>query len=181
MNHDRYFAAAPWPTVLQVSSTVATVLVLVIGVAAHRGIPATTGFTHAIGWAVLMFPVVLLLWSLLATVRGFSVGPGSLVVHRLGWQTRYPLADVSRVYFDAALCKRAVRVFGNGGLFGFTGLYYHRELGRFRLFATDLRQTVVLQTRDRTLVISPAEAQALVAHVHRLHPGAQTVKADGTP
>jgi len=63
-----------------------------------------------------------------------------------------------------------VRVSGNGGLYSFCGWFFSKRLGRYRLFATDLRSTVVLQFPDRTVVISPSAPRAFVEYLHQLIP-----------
>jgi len=51
---------------------------------------------------------------------------------------------------------------GNGGLFSFSGLFYSRRLGRYRLFATDPKRLVVMIMPRRTVVISPADPEAFL-------------------
>jgi hypothetical protein len=54
----------------------------------------------------------------------------------------------------------ALRVCGNGGLFAFSGWFWNRQLGRFRMCATDLAHTVVLRFQDRIWVITPDRPEA---------------------
>lgn len=53
----------------------------------------------------------------------------------------------------------------------FTGWFYNRRLGRFRLFATDLSRGVVLELPHRVLVVTPADPQAFNAFLHQEYPG----------
>jgi hypothetical protein len=53
------------------------------------------------------------------------------------------------------------------GSFSFTGLYRSRELGLYRLFATDLSRAVVLLLPRRTVVVTPASPEAFVEHLER--------------
>ena len=170
MDQTRHFDPAPWSTALKVTSSLGTVLVLGVGIAAYRAIPTPAGFTHHFGLAVaLVFPVMLV-FCLLFTVNGYAVSPSHLEVVRLLWSTKIPLAGLSRVWIEPSVCKGALRIFGNGGLFSFTGLYQNSRLGRFRLFVTDFKQPVVLSIAGRTVVISPASPQAFVEHIHDLFP-----------
>ncbi len=178
MNGEQRFAAARWPTALKIMSAFAVVLLAGVGVAAYRAIPTPTGFTHAFGLGVaLVFPAILV-GALLFIVRGYAVTPDELAIERLLWSTRVPLAGLERVWLDPSVCRGMMRLAGNGGLFAFSGLYRSARLGRFRLFATDLRHAVVLAWPDRTVVITPAAAEAFVEHLHRLLPGTQAGAGD---
>ena len=166
----RYFAAAPWPKALKVSSALGTALIIGIGMAAYRAIPVPAGFTHYFGLGIaLLLPAILCL-SLLFTVTGYIVSSTELAVQRLLWATQIPLSGLKSVWIEPSVCKGSVRIIGNAGLFGFTGLYYSSRLGRYRLFATDLANSVVLEFPNRTVVITPAEAHAFVEHFHHIIP-----------
>lgn len=59
----------------------------------------------------------------------------------------------------------AVRLWGNGGMFAFTGLFWSKPLGRFWIYATSARAAdlVVVETTTRKVVVSPANAEAFLA------------------
>jgi hypothetical protein len=165
-----HFPAAPWATALKVISVSSTVVLLVLGYVAYRAIPVPSGFTHGFGFGVaLVFPAILL-GAFLFSVAGYDLNAGDLYVRRPLWATRVPLAGLRRAYHEPTACRRSLRVFGNGGLYSFTGLYWNRSLGRFRLFGTDLSRAVVLVLEGRTVVVTPENPEAFVAHLRQLHP-----------
>jgi hypothetical protein len=167
---NRHFSVAPWPRSLKVSSLLGGSLVAGIGVMTYRVIPVRSGFTHLFGVGMALVLPALLVGSLLFVVQGYVLESHALLVQRLFHSTRIPLEDVRSVRADPAICKGSSRIFGNAGLFSFTGLYRREGLGRFRLFATDLSRSVVLETADRVVVVTPASPEAFVSHVHRLFP-----------
>lgn len=169
----RRFAAAPWPTVLKVMSLFGTIALLIATVAAYRAAPDAPGFTRNFGIGVAAVPLLLLVTCVLFVVRGFTVDREQLAVERLLSATRIPLGDLTRVWIDPSISKGSLRVMGNGGLFSFSGWFYHRGLGRYRLFATDLRYAVVLRFRRRVIVVSPAAPQAFVEYLREIVPGLQ--------
>ena len=171
MRHD--FPVAPWPTGLKITSAVGTVLILGVGIGAYRAIPVPTGFTHQFGLAVAMILPALLVGSLLFMVTGYAVEGTELYVRRLLWSTRISLQGLDRIWIEPAVCKGSIRVFGNGGLFSFTGLFYSKRLGRYRLFATDISRSVVLVLPSRVVVITPAEPEAFIEHVRQSLPNVQ--------
>jgi len=178
-----YFPAAPWPTALKLISFLGTGGLLGAGYAAYRAIPAPSGFTHGFGLGVaLIFPAVVV-FALLFMVTGYAVAQDALYVQRPLWSTRIALEGLRGARHDPAACRRALRVFGNGGLYSFTGLYWSRALGRYRLFATDPRRAVVLTLGRRVVVVTPAEPETFVAYLGQLFPGvaAETAARSDAP
>jgi len=167
----RYFAAAAWPMTLKAVSLVGATLLCVVSYAAYLAVPARSGFTQAFGTAVALVPLAVLVASLFLVVRGYAVDTTRLGVRRLVTYTRVPLAGLTRVWLAPGVCKGSVRVFGNGGLFSFSGWFYSKPLGRYRMFATDVRNAVVLQFPDRVIVVSPCAPAEFIGHLQRLVPG----------
>ena len=142
-------------------------------VLAYRTIPVPAGFTHGFGLVLaLVFPAIAL-FAFLFSVVGYDLVEGSLCIARPLWSTRIPLAGMRRAWQEPAGCKGALRIFGNGGMYAFTGLYRSSALGRFRLFGTDLRRAVVLQLARRVVVVTPADPDAFLTFLGQLHPGAR--------
>lgn len=171
-----YFAAAPWPGYLKLTSAFGAVLIAIIGIASYRAIPVPSGFTHYFGLGITLVLWGLLIFSALSIITGYTLSQADLAIHRLFWTTHIPLAGVNRAYFEPSICKGATRILGNAGLFGFTGIYKNNRLGRFRLFATDPAHAIVLELPGKTIVITPATTHAFIEHVHRVFP--QTKKDD---
>lgn len=171
----QHFAAAPWPGRLKAVSVLVTLLLASAGVAAYRAAPVPAGFTHGFGLAVaFVFPAIILA-SLLFVVSGYVLDGHDLLIDRLLWSTRIPLSGLYRVYADPAVCKGSRRVFGNGGLFSFTGLYRNKALGMYRLFATDISRAVVLVLPRKTVVVTPASPEDFVRSVRLAYPAAGTI------
>lgn len=166
------FAAAPWPLSLWLISLIATALLLGVGYAAYQAVPVLPGFTHRFGLVVAGLNPVILVGGLLFTVTGYSLDGSDLLIHRLLWSTRFSLFGLRQVFADPKVCKGSIRLFGNSGLFAFTGIYQNARLGRYRLFAIDFTRAVVLIAPARTLVITPAAPHAFIAAVRRAFPQA---------
>lgn len=168
----RHFPAAPWPLSLKLVSALGSVALLAAGFAAYRAIPVPSGFTHDFGLGVALLPVALLLGSLFFIVSGYAVEGADLYIERLVSSTRISLTGLSKAWVEPAVCKGSIRVFGNGGLFSFTGWFYSKKLGRYRLFATDFSHAVVLILPQRVVVVTPADPQAFVEYLRRRFPNA---------
>jgi hypothetical protein len=162
------FPAAPWSGQLKIISFLGSLLLCVVGLAAYRAIPVAQGFTHQFGLLVAAVPVLVPFCASLFVVRGYAIDGKVLFVRRLLWSTRIPLHGLDKVWLDPAVCKGAIRVVGNGGLFSFSGLFYSKALGKFRVFVTDFSQAAVLKLAGQVVVLSPKSPHAFVEHLqHR--------------
>jgi hypothetical protein len=166
----QHFHVAPWPKSLWVSSTLGTILLGAVGVGAVRAIPPS-GFAHTFGTGMACLLPVIAVLSAFFVVTGYTVTPHELRIQRLLWSTPVRLEGLRQAWHDPKVICGSTRVFGNGGLYSFTGLYHSQSLGRYRLFGTDLSRSVVLVLSDRTVVVTPASPHALLVCLQRVFPG----------
>lgn len=151
---------APWGASLHALSWPSTALLLGISFMAARNLGAWD-LEHGGLWGTWLPPLVILICSLF-TVRGYSLAPHTLLVHRLLWRTRIDLAGLQSVTADPKAFRGAIRTCGNGGLFSFSGFYWSKHLGHFRPYVTNLQRGVVLRLPSRSVVVSPADPEAFV-------------------
>ena len=115
-------------------------------------------------------PAVLLvihLLPLILSVRGYKVVPGALLIRRLWWDTRWPLDGQVKASVRPGVMSRSLRLFGNGGVFAFSGTFRNDALGSYRAFVTDFNRTVVIDTPRGVVVVSPDRPADFVAAVQR--------------
>lgn len=120
-------------------------------------------------------PVLLLLVGLF-TIRGYSLTPHNIVIHRLLWRTTLSLAGLESIKADPNAMKGSIRLFGNGGALSFTGLYLNRRLGRYRAFATDPARAVVLEFPSRKVVMTPEDPSLFISSLQERSPDLGTGK-----
>jgi hypothetical protein len=125
-------------------------------------VPVQSGRPFARARAGPLVALVVVGIAALWTVRGYSVTPDRILVHRLLWATRLPRAGLTSATYAPDAMARSIRLFGNGGLFGVVGWFSNRQLGRYRAWVTDPRHTVVLRWADRTVVVSPSPPELFV-------------------
>ncbi len=147
---------ATWSVWLIGISSVLTILCLAIAIAVSE---RSSG---ALSWAAWL-PVALAIGCSLFTVRGYTITPDAVLVHRLLWKTRLERAGLDSARFVPHAMRWSIRTFGKGGFFSFSGLYWNKALGAYRAYVTDPARTVVLHYRSsRTVLLSPVEPQAFV-------------------
>jgi hypothetical protein len=138
--------SAPWSGLLKAISALATLLCVALPI------------FHIPYWiAPIAIPV-----AALFMIRGYGIAPDAILVKRLLWNTRLPLAGLRSATFAPAALAGSIRACGNGGFYSFTGWYYNRELGSYHAYITDRAQAVVLRWDKRTVVVTPDDPERFV-------------------
>jgi hypothetical protein len=108
-------------------------------------------------------PLLVWLACLLLSVRGYTITDDSILIHRLVWNTRLPLEEVTEINFDPEIYYRSFRYFSTDGIFGVSGVHYaQNEGGAFHAFLTDTTKTVLLKFSSRSILVSPPDPQEFV-------------------
>lgn len=151
---------APWGRALRVVSTLVTVLCISMVFFHWTALPGIPPGPVTVSLSLV--PLGLLLACVPFLIRGYSLTPDTLIIHRLFWQTRIPLRGLQSATIKPLAMRGSLRLMGNGGLFSFTGYYRNRPLGTYRAFVTDLHRTVILRFAQRTVLVSPDCPEAFV-------------------
>lgn len=158
--------SAPWSRSLRITTAASVAVLLAVMLAG-----LLTGPRQLLAWRVAMVgvPLVVLLGALPFIVRGYVLTEKHIEVRRLGWSTVLPLAGLVAVTGEPEGFRGSVRLFGNGGLFGITGWFWNRKIGRFRAYATDPGRVVLLRYRDgKKVVVTPHDIQHFIVRVRTL-------------
>lgn len=87
--------------------------------------------------------------------RRYEISATGIQIHRPRNTIVIPYGDIQLVReLQPQDMKGTVRTFGNGGLFGFTGRFYNRQLGHFQMQATAWRKGVLVKAQ-KTVIITP--------------------------
>jgi hypothetical protein len=151
---------APWGTPLIIVSALATVLCL--GITIFRWQAPTPAHFGKVSFWLGLLPAVLVIGCALFCIRGYTLTLDTLIIQRLFWKTRIPLADLQSAEFRPRAMRGSIRTFGNGGFFSVTGYHWSRVLGTYRAFVTDFRRTTILRFPTRTIVLSPDSPEDFV-------------------
>ncbi len=98
--------------------------------------------------------------------RGYRVAEQSIFVKRLIGEACIPLRGLHEA--RAATpddFKWCIRVFGDGGLFGYYGLFRTSKLGTSHWYLTNRRHAVVVITLNRTSLVSPDDQEGFLAAI----------------
>lgn len=152
--HDRSEAQfnAPWGRMLILITSAAVAMLVGMPVA---GLIRDAGDRGIWFLSTVAAPLTILLVAVPFAIRKYGVTANALHVYRLGWKSVISLDQLHDVTVDPQAMKRSLRVFGNGGLFCFAGLFRNKRLGPYRAYATKPELAVVLRFTDRVVVVTP--------------------------
>ena len=119
-----------------------------------------------------LLPLFIIVGAAPFTVRSYTITPDTILVHRLFWNTRVPLAEFQSAQFDPGALRWSIRTCGNGGMYSITGWYWNKRVGAYRAFATDPKRAVILKFSRRTIVVTPDSPEEFVRELSALGRGA---------
>jgi len=146
---DRTFSASYDSTAKAVSAVVCVLLMVVAWV------------VHIV-FIALLFPLFIGL-AYAYSPRGYALSGNAIVIKRLIGNIRVPLGEIRDIRpgtpDDFTGC---LRLWGNGGLFGYYGLFSTTKLGKCYWYLTNRSKTVIVTTSTRILVLSPDDVEGLI-------------------
>ena len=155
--------SASYDTTTKVISAVVLVVFLVIIVATHSVVAGCLTAAIVVGAYA---------WS----PRGYAVSDGSIEVKRLIGRARIPLDGLREARAATKDDFRGcLRLFGNGGLFGYYGLFRTSKLGKSTWYVTNRGKAVVVVTGEKTVLFSPDDVEGFIAAI-----GAPTAPVSAT-
>jgi len=155
-----HYPAAPWSGFLKGISIVVTLLLPGVSLLVAVTVPAH--LPPVLRTLTVALPLVILLAAVPFVVRDYALRDGTLQVRRLFWTTSVALGKLREATIDPQAGAGSIRLFGNGGLFSFSGWFRNAKLGRYRAFVTDWQRAVVLRGAICTVVLSPADPAGFV-------------------
>ncbi|NIT13371.1 MAG: hypothetical protein GTN99_03735 [Candidatus Dadabacteria bacterium] len=111
--------------------------------------------------AAVITLIIIIVCYLYAPVA-FEIVDGTLIVYRNFGKTWYKNITDCRLIEDRV--PFTVRLWGNGGVFAGTGIFWNKRYGVFRMYVTNARQKdfVVVETENQIVIISPENPQVFI-------------------
>ena len=124
---------------------------------------------HSVGVALLSIAILGL--ALGYSPRGYVITPDWITVKRFLWDGRIRLEGMreARLITKDDL-RGCIRLWGNGGLFGYYGLFRTRKLGVCSWYVTNRRNAVLVKTAGKTVLFSPDDKDAFLFALHQAAP-----------
>ncbi len=114
--------------------------------------------------------------------RGYALSGLTLTVKRLVSDVEVPLDGLREVRLAERVDYRGcLRLWGNGGLFGYYGLFRTSRLGKCIWYVTNRSKAVVVATDAKTALFSPDDPASFVAAVRSAALGPGSVAGGRVP
>ena len=117
--------------------------------------------------ALVAGPLILIVLLAYAySPRGYEISALTLTVRRLVGNVQVPLDGLREVRPAVREDYRGcLRLWGNGGLFGYYGLFTTSRLGKCTWYVTNRSKAVVVATDSKTALFSPNDPASFIAAV----------------
>jgi hypothetical protein len=117
-------------------------------------------------WFVWCLDILIIGVSYAYSPTGYVVSNGSITVKRLVGNVQAPLDGLREARpAGADDLGGCTRLWGNGGVFGYYGLFRTSKLGKCTWYVTDRSKAVVVIAQEKTALFSPADASGFLAAV----------------
>ncbi len=166
------FPLAPWSKSVWIITLLATgFLLALIGWFLHLGIAnGSRPGSAAAAFAIAGIALVLLLLLLVFAPSKYVLTPTDLIVWRLGPKVHIGLDEIESVepLADRSGLHGVIRVLGDGGAFGYYGLFYNRKLGAFRAYVTRTDSLVLIRRKNHDpVLLSPRDPAAFIEQINK--------------
>jgi hypothetical protein len=127
--------------------------------------------------SVVLFMLIGLLYLLHTTA--LSVDSTSITIERKLMPVRISYSDIVSIKLlqkeDMGI---AIRTMGNGGIFGYTGMFYSKNQGFMRWYCTNRNSYIIIEkTNGKKIVISPDEPENIINELRSVAPSVKIVNA----
>jgi len=145
--------AAPYDATAKIAFVVICVVLAIIAAATQSAL-------------VVLIGVALLFFTFAFSPRAYSIQDRSIVVKRFIGNAIISLDGIreARIATDDDL-RGAYRLWANGGLFGYYGLFSTSKLGKCWWYVTSRQNAVVVVTEQKTSLFSPDNADGFLAAI----------------
>ena len=145
-----------------ISSTVKTITAGIIIIVASTGITVTMvsilqGFLM-LGILITTFLFLVIMISYLLMPRGYTITSSKIIIHRLWKDIEIPRNEIAYALQlnKHRVLHESVKLGGSGGLFGYYGLFWIKNLGKAWLYVTDENRMILIKLKSgKTYIISP--------------------------
>lgn len=113
--------------------------------------------------AVAVFLTLIVIYCYLSAPIAYQIENNQLkIISRMGSKTFGPITNISKI--DEPNKKLTLRLWGNGGLFAATGIFWNKEYGVFRAYVTtsDKSKLLLIETTETKIIISPADRNKMI-------------------
>jgi Bacterial PH domain len=109
--------------------------------------------------AIIIFVLLIYVLCLISWVKSYTITDTELIINKFFGKRIIARADIkSAKYITKKEMGFVIRMLGNGGIFGYTGFFTNKTIGRMRWHVTNQQNLVILSMLNgKTICVSPDE------------------------
>lgn len=125
------------------------------------------------GWAFAIFMMLVIIISYLLSPKNYSFEGTNLIIEKvIGKKIIIPLNEIEGYIRIRDFTKlKVVRTFGNGGLFGYYGMFSTAEYGSINCQLTSLKNIFIIKSKKGNFALSPLEPDKFEEHLKAIASG----------
>lgn len=144
---------------------------LILGIFKHQELEKSPAIliAFATGPAIV---ITLNIYMFLYRTLSINIDTDNIIINRKLKPVTISLSGIKsiREISDSEM-KNTIRTFGNGGLWGYTGWFYNRNLGKMLWYCTQRKNYILIEKTDnKKIVISPDKPDELIQFIRLLAP-----------
>lgn len=119
----------------------------------------------------LAFVIILLviIGTYITSPSSYTIIEGNIVIKlNSSREIKIPFRETKKI--EPIKEERTLKVFGNGGLFGYTGTFRARNTGLHQRWVTDRSKMILIETIHKKYIISPKDPQSFIQICHDYMP-----------
>lgn len=124
---------------------------------------------HIVQSCLLLFPVwAAILYTFLQSPQTLYVDDTNVKIKKVVGCVLIPINCITSVeVLHEGFMNSSIRTFGSGGLFGYLGFFKNKEVGKYRIYATqsDSRKLLMIKTTDNIYVVSVDDVHRCIAAI----------------
>ncbi len=136
------------------------VVILLVGLSTFTLVNSNFNSVGIIIWSIVF---LLVFYFVLKTPLRLRINGPQITIEQIGHKTTILMNDIIAIHsVPTEILKKADRDFGSGGFCGFIGWFSTLEIGRFYIYATELRNFVCIKTQSKKYVVNCSDFEILL-------------------
>lgn len=164
LENNIYFSHFTWSkTVTAITVITLFVLLLITG---YFFFYEKVHIAHSCLFLLLVWTVIL--YTFLQSPRTLSIDDANVKIKKIVGYVLIPVNCITSVeVLHEGFINRSIRTFGSGGLFGYLGFFQNKEVGKYRIYATqsDHRKLLMIKTTNRIYVVSVDDVDRCISAI----------------
>jgi|GEM_PF-983517 hypothetical protein len=146
-----------------------SILIIIFAVNVSVYVAISRNISSLVAYLIIFATTLPILGVLFYVPLKYTLTTETLIINRLGPDKIVALNEIINVSsLDNDMIRGSLKLFANGGLGGYVGLYSNKKLGKYKAHLTRRNNLVLIELENEKYVISPDEPERFVDAFNKL-------------